>query len=111
MSRISISSLQNFCQKHLEWIAFTLGISAMALMNPYADNQISWCLFELFNIPFCPGEGLGHSLAFIFRGELYNALQANMLGPFALIVIIKRIIYLVRTNVFIKNNEGIKSYG
>jgi hypothetical protein len=111
MSKIGIDTLHYFCQKHLEWIAFTLGILAMVLMNPYADDQTSWCLFELFNISFCPGEGLGHSIAFIFRGEMENALRSNMLGPFALIIIINRIIYLVRTNVFNKNNKWVKNYG
>lgn len=83
---------------HFEWLALASGLLLMGLMNPYIDNGSSWCLFEWAGITFCPGEGLGHSIAFTFRGELSNALQANIMGPFAIIIIAGRIGALLKQN-------------
>lgn len=62
----------------------------MALMDPYTQKT-TWCLLEHAGL-FCPGEGLGHSIAFIFRGELKLALQANLMGPIAVVILSVRII-------------------
>lgn len=82
--------------RHFEWMALSAGVIVMALMNPYTTQGPGWCLFERIGIPFCPGDGLGHSIAFIFRGDLSSALEANILGPFALIVILMRITVLLK---------------
>ncbi len=86
-------------KRHFEWVALSTGVLMMALMNPYIDTGYSWCLFERAGISFCPGDGLGHSIAFIFRGDFTNAVQANILGPFALIILSGRIIHLIKQNV------------
>ena len=86
--------------------------SAIGLMDPYADNGPSFCLFEIMNVPFCPGEGLAHSVAFIFRGDFNSALEANILGPVTLIVLIGRIIWLFTDRVLNthSNSEYEKSF-
>lgn len=89
---------KRFFYLHFEWMAFSAGILAMALMNPYIENGATFCLFERIGIPFCPGHGLGHSIAFIFRGDVNSALHANIMGPFALIVLLGRIFYLLKRN-------------
>ncbi len=94
---------KRFFRHHFEWAALTAAGLVMALMNPYIDNGLTWCLFERAGLPFCPGEGLGHSIAFVFRGDFENAFQANVLGPFALIVLGGRILYLIKQNLFNKN--------
>lgn len=99
------TKVKHLFYQHFEWVAFTAAILAMALMNPYAGNGASWCLFEQLGFSFCPGDGLGHSIAFIFRGDFYNAMQANLLGPFALIVLSARIIFLLKQNVFNTNQK------
>ncbi len=88
--------------RHFEWAALATGVLVMALMNPYIDSGQSWCLFERIGISFCPGEGLAHSIAFIFRGDFANAVQANILGPFALIVLLSRVCHLIRQNLYLK---------
>lgn len=105
-AKITIKSKRLF-QRHFEWVALMGAVLVMALMNPYVDTGLSWCLFERAGVPFCPGEGLGHSIAFIFRGDFGNAFQANALGPFALIVLGGRILYLIKQNILIKT----KCYG
>lgn len=81
--------------RHFEWVAFTGALAAMALLNPYADSGSSLCFFEWMGISFCPGEGLGHSIAYFTRGEVYNALQANIMGPAAFIILSGRIVFLI----------------
>jgi hypothetical protein len=79
-------------------MALSAGLLLMALMNPYAAQGASWCLFEWAGITFCPGEGLGHSIAFVFRGDWHSAVQANVLGPFAIVILLGRIGTLVNQN-------------
>lgn len=70
------------------------GLIIVGLMNPYVTNGPSLCLLEALNFPYCPGEGLGHSIAFTFRGDLYHAMDAHMMGPLAIIMLSGRILYL-----------------
>ena len=78
---------------HIEWVAFMIGLILMATMDPMTKGT-SFCFFELLGISFCPGEGLGHSIAWLFRGELSYALQANLFGPVAVIILSLRIIQI-----------------
>lgn len=93
------SKIQQFFRRHFEWAALLLGIAVIALMNPYIEQGSSLCLLEWIGIWYCPGEGLGHSIAFFIRGDLTNAMQANILGPFSLMVLLARIGYLIKKNV------------
>lgn len=92
-------SLKYIFRRHFEWMAFATGLLLMALMNPYAPQGASWCLFDLAGVPFCPGEGLGHSIAFTFRGDLSNAIEAHVLGPIAIVILLGRIGYLLKQNI------------
>jgi hypothetical protein len=67
----------------------------------------SFCLFDLVGIEFCPGEGLGHSIAWIFRGEFKNAIEANLFGPLAVIVLSSRIVQIWREILIKKTNTQI----
>ena len=80
---------------HFEWMALATGLFLMALMDPSVDAS-SWCLFERLGVYFCPGEGLGHSIAYLFRGELAEAWKAHPVGPLAVAVMGGRIFYLIR---------------
>lgn len=92
------SQFRTLFYRHFEWVAFTAGLLLMALMNPYGAQGPSWCLFEQAGVPFCPGEGLGHSIAFTVRGDLSRAMEAHIAGPLALLVLGARIVYLIRKN-------------
>lgn len=95
LNRSNTTKIKNLFVTHFEWTAFSLGLLAMALLDP-ATKGSSWCLFEQVGITFCPGEGLGHSIAYLFRGQFDNAIQANAAGPLALFVLSGRIIFLIR---------------
>lgn len=85
-----------FIRTHLEWVAFSLGLVLLGLMNP-ENSGFSFCMFESAGINFCPGEGLGHSISYTFRGDLSSAIQANLAGPAAILILSSRIVYIWRT--------------
>ena len=93
-----------FFKNYFEVLAFSAGLLLLAFMNPESTGGINFCLFEQMGITFCPGDGLGHSISYTFRGDLSNALEANFLGPFALVLLSGRIVQLVYKN-HIKNNK------
>lgn len=86
--------LTAFYKDHFEWTILLSGLIIVGLMNPYINNGPSFCLLEALNFAYCPGEGLGHSIAFTFRGDLLNAFEAHPFGPVAIIILSGRILYL-----------------
>lgn len=94
-----------FIKKHIEWIAFLFGLILMASMDPYSQG-VDLCLFDALGLSFCPGDGLGHSIAFLFRGELINSVQANLMGPFAVVVLSIRI-FSIWKDLFINRNKDL----
>lgn len=77
--------------KHFEWLAFLVGLLLMATMSPY-DQGHSLCFFEWIGFEYCLGDGLGHSIAFLFDGDLKSSLEANFMGPLAVLVLSGRIV-------------------
>lgn len=100
----------NFINKNFEVIAFATGLVLLALMNPDTASGPGFCILEQLGVSFCPGDGLGHSISYTFRGEISNALQANVLGPFALLILSGRILHLLYKNYF-NHNKKINDYG
>lgn len=84
--------------RHFEWCILLIALITVALMNPYIDQGSSLCIFDWMGISFCPGDGLAHSIAFTARGDFHNALKANLLGPFTILIVGIRIITLLRAN-------------
>lgn len=91
------SKIHYLFKNYFEAAVFSVGLLLLAFMEPGAVIGPNLCLFEQLGFSFCPGNGLGHSIAYTFRGEVYNALQANALGPLAIIILGARIGYLLRT--------------
>jgi len=79
------------------WIAALL---LLALMNPETDKHYSFCIFKFIGIKFCPGCGLGHSISYIFHGDLRESFAAHPLGIFAVVVIAFRIYKLSMLHIF-----------
>lgn len=72
-------------------MVFLVGLILMATMNPYIEGT-SLCLLESLGFMYCPGDGLGHSIAFLFRGEFSAALEANLMGPVVVVGLSARIL-------------------
>jgi hypothetical protein len=88
---------RNFISLHLEWIVLTGGLVVLALMNPNITAP-SLCLFDALGI-FCPGEGLGRSISFIFRGMWKEAWAVHPAGFFAIPIITGRIYYIINNKI------------
>jgi hypothetical protein len=101
-----MQALRSFFNNYFEILAFGTGLLLLALMNPENATGPGFCILERMGASFCPGDGLGHSISYIFRGEFHNAMEANILGPFALIVLSGRILHLSIKN---HHNSNINS--
>lgn len=77
----------------LLWIT---GVGAMAAMNPVGNHLFSFCFFSLIVENFCPGCGLGHAIAYLFRGELMASWEAHPLGIPAIAILLWRCRQLLR---------------
>jgi hypothetical protein len=74
----------------LEPVVWLLGLGAMAVLDPSATAEPSWCLFRRLGIDLCPGCGLGHSIAHLARGQVTASVQAHPLGIPAVAVLLGR---------------------
>lgn len=97
-----------------QYFELTFWISALtllAVMPPGTDAHYSFCIFKMLGFNFCPGCGLGHSISYLFHGNLRASFSSHPLGIFAVIIIVSRIYALLRLHVFsktIKINYGTK---
>ena len=75
----------------LMWVA---GLLLLAASNPRSDFHFTLFWPEwVFGIQ-SPGYGLGHSVAYLFRGDLASSLESHLLGLPVVIALTYRIISL-----------------
>lgn len=89
------ATIKYYFKNYFEIAAFSAGLLLLVLMDPAEANGPSLCLFEQLGITFCPGDGLGHSIAYTFEGEISSALESNILGPASIVILIGRIMSLI----------------
>ncbi|MBV2246874.1 MAG: DUF2752 domain-containing protein [Lentimicrobium sp.] len=75
------------------WIA---ALILFATMSPYNEHA-SLCPINALDLGFCPGCGLGHGIAFLFRGEFIASFKAHPLAMPAVVILTLRIIHILRT--------------
>ncbi|WP_345333624.1 DUF2752 domain-containing protein [Mucilaginibacter defluvii] len=85
--------------KYFELCFLVAALIALAITDPAAKTHFSLCPLKMAGIGWCPGCGLGHSISWLFRGNISNSFQAHWLGIPALIVIAWRIITLAKSNI------------
>lgn len=76
---------------HFEWIALALALILAATIIPEADEP-TFCLFSRTGVDFCPGCGLGRSMALAFRGQLVASFQMHPAGILAIFILLYRIV-------------------
>ncbi len=76
---------------HFEWMALAVALILAAAIEPGAEEP-TFCLFNLAGVDFCPGCGLGRSMALAFRGELSASFQMHPAGILAIFILLYRII-------------------
>jgi hypothetical protein len=84
-----------FFMRYFEVTVWVVALILMASMSP-VDSHSGLCPFKAVGLPFCPGCGLGHSISWLFHGNLTASFSAHPLGWFAVLVLFYRIYTLVR---------------
>lgn len=100
------SKIKYIFRNYFEITAFSLGLALLAFMDPSSTAGPDLCLFDQLGVSFCPGDGLGHSISYTFQGDIHSALNANILGPFATIILGSRIVYLINKKIKNTNNQN-----
>ena len=77
-----------------EALLWAAGLLALAATNPSSDFHLTlfWPQW-VFGIQ-SPGYGLGHSIGYLFRGDLVSSLDSHLLGVPVVVVLTYRIISL-----------------
>jgi len=102
--------MQKAFRKYFELIFWLTALILLALMPPSIDTHYSLCVFKFVGLNFCPGCGLGHSISYLFHGDVQASLASHPLGIFAVLIIVCRIYKLLQLHLFTKklnNNYGI----
>ncbi|WP_345214301.1 DUF2752 domain-containing protein [Mucilaginibacter gynuensis] len=88
--------IRTFFLKYFELIFWVAAIVSLAITDPKAEAHFVLYPLKLAGIGWCPGCGLGHSIAFLLHGDVKSSLHAHWLGIPALIIIVYRIYTLIR---------------
>jgi hypothetical protein len=83
------------------WIG---GLTYLAFTNP-AESHFTLCPIKNLGFSFCPGCGLGHSISYLFHGQIQESFHHHPLGIFAVVVILWRIFQLIKNNKFLHTNN------
>lgn len=89
-----------FFRRYFELGAWIIGLILLATMDPESNAHYSFCFFKFIGIKYCPGCGLGHSISYLFHGNLKESFNAHPLGLFAVAVILTRIYNLISLHIF-----------
>jgi hypothetical protein len=97
----ALKRLINFPLESVAWVA---GLIALALMDPSVDHR-SICPLDAFGFQYCPGCGLGRSIAFLFHADFEESWKAHPLGAAAVLILTVRVITLTKTFFFYGKNH------
>ncbi len=92
-----------FRVKHIEAWFWITAITILAFTNPTDQGHSSLCLIKNLNLGFCPGCGLGHSIAWFFRGEFLESFKTHPLGIPAIIILLLRSYNLLKQDFCFKS--------
>ena len=92
---------------NIELIFWIGGLIWLAFINP-SESHFSLCPIKNLGFGFCPGCGLGHSISFLFHGQLQESFHHHPLGVFALVVVSMRILKLIRNTFFAEKTANYK---
>jgi hypothetical protein len=84
-----------FVRANLELFIWITALLLLIFLNP-DGHQVSICPLNFLGFHYCPGCGLGRSIALLFRGRFAESFNMHPLGSFALAMIGFRIFQLGR---------------
>ena len=88
---------------HFEWMALAGMLIVTAAINPAAPA--GFCLIEWTGIDYCPGNGIGRSMASAMRGDLDTSFELHPAGIPAVIILMTRIGSILNRNRKLNHNN------
>ncbi|MBC8053003.1 MAG: DUF2752 domain-containing protein [Sphingobacteriaceae bacterium] len=79
--------------KHLELVIWVSALIVLAFVRP-GDDHFTLCPLANLGFVWCPGCGLGRSIASIFQGDFAASFNYHWFGIPALLILLYRIITL-----------------
>ncbi|MDN5201319.1 DUF2752 domain-containing protein [Fulvivirgaceae bacterium BMA10] len=100
MFELAILNLESFLKIRkylpLEGFIWLIGLICLAFFYPGTNAHFTLCFFHHLGFEFCPGCGLGRSIAYFLHGEISRSLYEHPLGIMAFLVLCFRIIQLFK---------------
>ena len=87
-------------KKYIELSFWIAALILLAMLDPNQEGHSSLCIFHFIGIHFCPGCGLGRSIAYFFQGELIRSFQSHPFGIPAVFILFHRIYTLIRLHFY-----------
>jgi hypothetical protein len=88
--------IKRYFSKYFELLFWTASMLSLAMTSPTEASHFTLCPLKLMGIGWCPGCGLGHSIIYLFHGDINNSFRAHWLGIPAVAVIFNRIYVLAK---------------
>jgi hypothetical protein len=100
--------IKQFFSKYFELVFWLAALISLALTDPGQSAHYSLCPLKAIGFTWCPGCGLGHSISWLFRGNIINSWHAHWFGVPALVIILYRIYVLAYQRLFNKNAFSVR---
>lgn len=81
----------------LEALTWTIGLVTLAFLDPHVSHH-SICPLKNLGFDFCPGCGLGRSIAYLMDGELRMSFITHPLGAVVFVSLVFRIFELIKNH-------------
>ena len=92
------------------WMSALLLLGSAGLTSDSAASHLTLCPLANLGFDWCPGCGIGRSIAYLLQGELMKSLQNHWFGLPALLIICYRIYTLMKLELSKIFKEKEKSY-
>lgn len=100
--RIDIS----FKRFQIEAFIWLSALVSLATMDPNGESHFTLCIFKNLGFSFCPGCGLGHSIASTLKGSFIEGFQFHPLGLVAILMLLYRIFTIFKQYPLITINKN-----
>jgi len=90
-----VKDIIHFLKAYAELLVWSMGLMLLAFMDLSTNSESSLCLFHQLGLSFCPGCGLGHSISWLFHGNIPASIEAHPFGIVAVLILFHRIYSII----------------
>ncbi|OOQ61489.1 hypothetical protein BC343_20600 [Mucilaginibacter pedocola] len=88
--------MKKLFNRYFELVIWITALACLAFSDPASHSHFSLCPLKQLGFSWCPGCGLGHSIAYLFHGDIANSFHSHWLGIPVTIALFYRIYTLAR---------------